>query len=126
MVYDTVEDSEHYNDASTIVDSATELIIPSIVIHEYIWVMARHLNIDLNLIALKLREYLMDPRVNYLLEDLGIYERAFKMIIEDRASIKDINDYLILSIAIREGAILATFDRDLAQKAIKRGVRVMP
>ncbi len=127
LVYDTVEDSEHHNDAVAIIDSATELVIPSIVIHEYIWVMARHLNINLNLIALKLREYLMDPpRVNYLLEDLSIYDRALNMMIEDRASTRDINDYLILSMAISENAVLATFDLDLARRAIKRNVRVVP
>ena len=126
LVYDTVEDSEYHSDASAIIDNATELVIPSIVVHEYVWVLARRLAVSLNLISMKLREYLEDPRVKYLLEDLGIYERAFKMMIEDGASAAEMNDYIILSTAINERAALATFDRDLAKRAVKRGIRVMP
>ncbi|WP_252901739.1 hypothetical protein [Vulcanisaeta sp. JCM 14467] len=43
LVYDTIEDSEYHSNASAIIDNATELVIPSIVVHEYVWILARRL-----------------------------------------------------------------------------------
>lgn len=39
LIYDTIEDSEHYDKAAKIIDEAKEVIIPSLVIHEYVWAM---------------------------------------------------------------------------------------
>jgi predicted nucleic acid-binding protein len=41
LVYDTIEDSKYHGEASKIIDSAEEIFIPPIVVHEYIWVLLR-------------------------------------------------------------------------------------
>ncbi len=126
LVYDTVEDSEYHSEAAKIIDDALELYIPSIVIHEYIWIMLRYLNLDPLFTLSKVEEYLEDPRTTYLAETIAILRRAFKMLVEDKAGFKEINDYIILATAMNYGLTLATFDKALRRRAVKRGVRVLP
>ncbi len=65
LVYDTIEDSEHHYDVVKIIDTADEIFIPTIVIHEYIWVMLK-LPVDIKIILIKIHEYLEDIRTRYL------------------------------------------------------------
>lgn len=57
LVYDTIGDSEAHSVAVELVDSASEIIIPSIVVHEYIWVMLRP-GVNPLFVADKVGEYL--------------------------------------------------------------------
>jgi len=125
LVYDTVEDSKHHELASNIVDSAKELWIPSIVIHEYIWVMLK-LGVSAKFLALKILEYLRDPRIVYSAENPEILSNALKYLEEKQVSTKEINDLIILMIAKHYNLTLATFDRKLKRTALSLGVNVIP
>ncbi|MBS7611793.1 PIN domain-containing protein [Candidatus Bathyarchaeota archaeon] len=126
LVYDTVEDSEHHKEASEIIDSATLLYIPSIVVHEYSWILLRYLNLNPVFTLTKMLEYLEDPRAVYQLESLDTLKLAFVMLKEDGGVVKEINDYIVLAFTIVNKLSLATFDRELRRKAGKRGVKVIP
>ena len=126
LIYDTVEDSEYHAIASEIIDKATQIYIPSIVIHEYIWVMLKLLQAPLNIVEIKLHEYLDDPRTVYMLESVDILTNALKMLAEDKQSVREVNDYIILSTVQKYGLILATFDEKLRKIAISRNVKVVP
>lgn len=125
LVYETLEDSHHHAKACEIIDSAKEVFIPSLVIHEYVWVMLK-LGISPEIVSLKIEEYLEDTRTRYFAEPIDAYQRAVKMLQEDKRSFKEINDYLILAIALREGLVLATYDIKLRKAALRRGVEVTP
>jgi predicted nucleic acid-binding protein len=126
LIYDTVEDSEYHAIASEIIDKATQIYIPSIVIHEYIWVMLKLLQAPLNIVEIKLHEYLDDPRTVYILESVDILTNALKMLAEDKQSVREVNDYIILSTVQKYGLILATFDEKLRKIAISRNMKVVP
>jgi len=126
LIYDTVEDSEYHAIALEIIDKATQIHIPSIVIHEYIWVMLKLLQAPLNIVEIKLHEYLDDPRTVYMLESVDILTNALKMLAEDKQSVREVNDYIILSTVQKYGLILATFDEKLRKIAISRNVKVVP
>lgn len=126
LIYDTVEDSEYHAIASEIIDKATQIYIPSIVIHEYIWVMLKLLQVPLNIVEIKLHEYLDDPRTVYILESVDILTNALKMLAEDKQSVREVNDYIILSTVQKYGLILATFDEKLRKIAISRNMKVVP
>lgn len=126
LIYDTVEDSEYHTIVSEIIDKATQIHIPSIVIHEYIWVMLKLLQVPLNIVEIKLHEYLDDPRTVYMLESVDILTNALKMLAEDKQSVREVNDYIILSTVQKYGLILATFDEKLRKIAISRNVKVVP
>jgi predicted nucleic acid-binding protein len=126
LIYDTIEDSEYHNIASEIIDKAVQIFIPSTVIHEYLWIMLKLLQIPLNIIEVKLRDYLEDPKTVYILEDVDILINALNMLIEDKQDVKEINNYIILSTARKYNLILATFDKRLKKIAINRDVKVIP
>ena len=126
LIYDTIEDSMHHEDAVKIIDSASELIIPSIVVYEYIWVMLKKLNLDINFVRLKVLEYLEDPRTSHVLENMNILQYALTMLKEDKRSYKYVNDYVILSVAKYFKAYLATFDKELKIIAQNKGLKVIP
>jgi predicted nucleic acid-binding protein len=126
LIYDTVEDSEYHTIASEIIDKATQIHIPSIVIHEYIWVMLKLLQVPLNIVEIKLHEYLDDPRTVYMLESVDILTNALKMLAEDKQSVREVNDYIILSTVQKYDLILATFDEKLRKIAISRNMKVVP
>ncbi len=126
LIYDTIEDSELHEEATRIIDSAKEIFIPSIVIHEFIWVMLKLIQVAPSFVALKIREYLEDPRARYVLEPAEVIINALKMLEEDCQSVKEVNDYIILATAMHHNLTLATFDKKLKKIAIKRGLRVVP
>jgi len=57
-------------------------------------------------------------------EDLSIVHRGISMPKEDGAPLSMINDYIILSVAMSEGA-LATYDEALRRLAAKRHVAII-
>jgi len=118
LVYETVE-------ACKLLDSAEEVFIPSIIAHEYFWVMTK-LGVSLDVFLSKVEEYLEDSRTRYFVEPLDTYRRAITMIQEDKASLREVNDYLILAVAYRERLVLATYDHNLRKTAIKRGIKLVP
>jgi len=126
LVYETVEDSPRHGEAVGIVDSAREVLLPSIVAHEYIWVMVRKLGVAPSFVEQKLREYFGDPRARYIVEQPAVLYRALILLEEQGASPREINDYIVLVTAMHHGAVLATFDEKLRKKAAKLGVETLP
>ena len=125
LVYETVEDSARHLEACRLLDGARHVLLPSIVLHEYAWVMLK-LGADPEFVSAKVEEYLRDPRMRYFAEPSTAYREASRMLIEDGAISREFNDYLILAVARMEEAVLATYDRRLKKAASKRGVRVLP
>ncbi len=124
LVYETVEDSSHHGEASEIMDSAKVIIIPSIVLHEYLWVMIRRLQVPLDFMADKIDEYLSDRRVRYVIEPPGAVFDALEWL--KASNTRNLNDFLILSTAAHYDAVLATFDGELRKFAERLGVEVAP
>ena len=126
LVYDTVEDSEHHNRAAKLIDEASEILIPSIVVHEYIWVMLKVVQATPNFVALKVREYLEDPRAAYVCEPIEVLTGALEMLEKAGENAKEINDYVILATALHYNLTLTTFDDRLKRRALDRGLKVVP
>ncbi|MCS7133884.1 MAG: PIN domain-containing protein [Candidatus Caldarchaeum sp.] len=125
LVYDTFEDSSRHHEAVKIIDDAQEMTIPAIIIHEFIWVMLKY-SVQPSTITAKIREYLEDPRTRYMDEPVDALADALKMLEEDKAELKNVNDYIILSLAKRFNVVLATFDTELKKIAATKGVAVVP
>jgi len=126
LIYDTVEDSEHHNRAAKPIDEAGEILIPSTVVHEYIWVMLKVVQATPNFAALKVLEYLEDPRAAYVCESIEVLTKALEMLEAAGENAKEINDYVILATALHHNLTLATFDERLKRRALDRGLEVVP
>ncbi len=126
LVYETVEDSLRHADAARILDSAREIILPSIVIHEYVWVMTRKLSVSPLVVAAKLKEYMEAPRTKYTAEPLHALTSALKMLAEAQASPREVNDFTVIATAKHYEAIIASFDAELKTYASRLGVETIP
>ncbi len=125
LVYETVEDSPRHTEAVRLLDEAERIILPSLVVHEYTWVMTRGLGVDPRFVAEKLGEYLGDPRVSYVAEPPEALRAALRLLAEHRRAARMLNDYIIMVTAKLLGARLATFDSRLARAAKSLGVDVI-
>ena len=126
LVYETVEDSVRHSDAVKLLDSAREIILPAIVVHEYVWVMTRKLGVDPIIVAAKLKEYMEDPRTKYTAEPIHALVSALKMLAEIQASHKEVNDFIIIATAKHYNAVIASFDAKLKIYASRLGVETIP
>ncbi|MCD6243785.1 MAG: PIN domain-containing protein [Candidatus Korarchaeota archaeon] len=124
LVYETVEDSPNHEKASEIFDSARSIILPSIVLHEYLWVMIKRLQVPLDFMIGKIDEYFSDRRIRYVAEPPDAVLDSLELL--KTGSVRNLNDYLILSTAVRYDAVLATFDGELVRMAENLGVEVVP
>jgi Predicted nucleic acid-binding protein, contains PIN domain len=116
LVYDTIEDSEHHETASAIIDNLDICIIPSVVLEEFIFTLAK-LGLDNKIIYEKVIDLL--ETFEYLPIEKEDIINALNMIEKEKVSFKKFNDKLILCIAERRKAKLLTFDKEL-QKEQKR------
>ena len=116
LVYDTIEDSEHHEISRAIIDNLDICIIPSVVLEEFIFTLAK-LGLDNKIIYEKVLDLL--ETFEYLPIEKEDIINALNMIEKEKVSFKKFNDKLILCIAERRKAKLLTFDKEL-QKEQKR------
>jgi predicted nucleic acid-binding protein len=120
LVYATFEDSEHHEEAHGVLQRH-EVVIPYIVLYEYLWVLAK-LTRDPAFLELKLKE-LRDFEL--VCEDPETVRRGVALMIGDGAPPGMLNDYIVLSAALHEGA-LATYDSKLRSLASRSKIAVIP
>ncbi|ABL77438.1 PIN domain-containing protein [Thermofilum pendens] len=126
LLHDTFEDSEKHAEASELLDEADRIYLASIVVHEYLWLLLTKFKIDIDSVREKLEEYFSDARFIYISENSEVFMGALDLMKEDKADPSMINDYIILVLAQRMGATLATYDEELREIAKKLGVPVAP
>ena len=126
LLHDTFDDSEKHVEAAEILDEADRVYLPSIVVHEYLWLLLTKFKQSPDAVREKLEEYFGDARFIYVSENSEVFLRALEMMREDGADPYMVNDYIILVLAQRLGATLATYDEELKQIARRRKVPTIP
>ena len=119
LIYATFADSEHHDEAYSILQRH-DVVIPYVVLYEYLWALAK-LTGDVEVVKTKVDELSDFPLVH---EDLSVIRRGISMLKEDGAPLSMINDYIILSVAMSEGA-LATYDKTLKKLAANKQVAMI-
>ena len=125
LVYDTFEDSLYHEAAARLLDSLDRWLIPLIVIYEYVWVL-KGLNVEPAHVREKLLEYLTEEKCSLVREGADEVRWAISTVVEEGLSVARFNDKVVLSIAIRRNAPLATFDAKLRSQAERLGIRAVP
>ena len=120
LVYATFEDSEHHKEAYAVLQE-NEIVVPCIVLYEYLWVLVR-LTGNPSFLELKMKE-LSDFEL--ICEDYETVRRGIGRMLEEGASLETLNDYIVFSVALREGA-LATYDKKLRKLASRSGLYIIP
>ena len=121
LVYATFKDSEFFDQSIKIIERE-DVVIPQIVVYEYIKVLAE-IHPDLDFIRTKIEE-LKDFKI--IPEDIETIENAINLLNETSLSLKNINDFIILSLTLKIGGELATFDNKLRKIAEKISIKVIP
>ncbi len=119
LIFAHFKDTKYHEEAKRILSSLDEWIIPFIVLVELFW-FTRGAGLDEKSRKNLMLSLLMNRRVrisNSELEDL-----LESVILEDPL---EFEDELILQQAEREGLPIVTFDSSLAERAKKRGIRVV-
>ncbi len=125
LIYETFEDFERHAEATDIVYT-NEVYIPTIVLHEYIWLLLRHFSISYAQAAAKLEQLLSEKNIHVICENLSDLAAGIRMAAEDGAKPSNINDYIILASALNRGLALATYDRELRRAGARRAITVLP
>lgn len=76
--------------------------------------------------ALKVCEYLEDPKTAYIHEHVETLTGALETLEADGESAKEVNDYIILATALHYNLTLTTFDKKLKRRALEKGIKVVP
>ncbi|MEM2678028.1 MAG: PIN domain-containing protein, partial [Thermofilaceae archaeon] len=108
LVYASVEDSEFHEESLKLLNER-DSVIPQIVVYEYIRVIAE-LTRDPLFVLTKIREL---AEYNVLCEPLHVVQRGVQLWAERNAPIRELNDCVILALALTLNAELATYDRKL-------------
>ncbi len=125
LVYDTFEDSLYHEAAARLLDSLDRWLVPLIVIYEYVWVL-KGLNVESVHVKEKLLEYLTEEKCSLVREGADEVRWAISTVVEEGLSVARFNDKVVLSIAIRRNAPLATFDAKLRNQARRLGIQAVP
>ncbi len=120
LIFDTFEDSEFHTEAGKLLDSLERWILPSIVVHEYVWFMKGE-GLDLGFSQEKVIEFLTHAKTTFVPTQVDDILFSIQRIEEHR----DYNDFLVLSAAKRTGHPLLTFDARLKRHAARHGVRTL-
>lgn len=121
LVYSTFQDTEFHKESVELIQNR-DIIIPQIVVFEYVKVLSDLTN-DTDFIRIKVIEL---ENFKILHESLDVIQRGLQMLKDDNSSLKNINDYIILSLTLSLNADLATYDKKLKKIAEKRNVKVIP
>ena len=121
LIYDLVEDSEFHKEAEKLLDSLEEWLIPSIVVHEFVWFLRANEIDNVEYV----RSYVTNEKAKILCDDDDVIGRALEILIRERLSSSRYNDVVILAHAIESESPLATKDKALKDLARGHGVEVI-
>jgi hypothetical protein len=119
LVNETLEDSERHELATKLFDESEIIILPRVVLLEYIWVMLKRVKVSLDFLVEKVSEYCSDARVQFYCETEEDIKFALSIMKKEKALTSAFDDYLILAIAKNNKTEILTFDSELREIARK-------
>ena len=125
LVYDTFSDSVYHEQAAQLLDSLDSWVIPLIVIYELVWFL-KGFSLEARVVREKVLDYAGDERAVIACEGVEGVRWALNALVEEGVSVARFNDKVVLSVAVRRGVPLATFDARLRRQAERMGIEVLP
>ncbi|RLE94839.1 MAG: hypothetical protein DRN04_01990 [Thermoprotei archaeon] len=124
LVYDTIEDSDFHEEVKLLLSKASFVLIPSIVLIEYILVLKK-LGLSDKFIAKRLNELLEDNKFIIVPIKRKNFKEALKIVKDNGIPFKEFNDKLILSIAKELNLPILTYDKELIEVCSREGVKIL-
>lgn len=121
LVYASIEDSEFHGESLSLLNEK-DAVVPQIVVYEFVRVIAE-LTRDPLFVLTKVREL---SEYSILCEPPYAVQRGVELWAKHSAQARELNDFIILALALSLQGELATYDRKLRRLAEEQGVRVRP
>ncbi|WP_456396193.1 PIN domain-containing protein [Thermococcus sp.] len=121
FIYSVNRSSRRYEEARGLISSLDRIVLPTIVVYEFIWNLAAA-GISPQEAEKTLSKILLNERV-VLVDDMQYLLPAFELF--GNLGLKHYNDSVILTIA-KEVGTLATYDKKLRNRAAKLGIKLLP
>ncbi len=123
LIYEFIEDSEYHNKAKNILDTIDNIIIPEIVINEFVYVSSK-LGVPFNIVKNKVLEIYN----SYQIEVIEIQNDYIINIINNSINVyefKNFNDVIISYISRIKNIPLFTFDNNLKKYCTKNKIKLL-
>ena len=124
LVYDTIENSQHHDSASELIDELEDPIINSPSIVELGFVLPRY-GIDNERVRMKIEELLQSDYFTVSWLSGKMMEKVSSFMVENKLSFRGFNDWIIAYDAYSRKVPLVTFDKILQKKCKKLGIQVI-
>ena len=124
LVYDTIENSQHHDSASELIDELEDPIINSPSIVELGFVLPRY-GIDNERVRMKIEELLQSDYFTVSWLSGKMMEKVSSFMAENKLSFRDFNDWIIAYDANSRKVPLVTFDKILQKQCKKLGIQVI-
>ncbi|RLE42563.1 PIN domain nuclease [Candidatus Woesearchaeota archaeon] len=123
FVYRAIKNSEYHEESRNLLKSVPKWIVPTIVIHEVVWVLQELLGREKALTYVKaLISHRKTEIISVTKQDIS---NALRRIEDENISLLRYNDKLIISITKRINAALLSFDKQLLTQATKQGIPII-
>ena len=124
LVYDTIENSPHHDNASKLIDKSGDPLINSLSIIELGFVLPRY-GLDNESVRMKLEELLHSDYFTVSWLSSGMLEGTSTFIAENGLTFRDFKDWIIAFEAHSRNIPLVTFDKTLFKKCKELGIKVI-
>jgi predicted nucleic acid-binding protein len=116
-----VAEAEGHARARELLGSMTKMHVPSVVIYEIVWVLKR-LGVAPEKVEQVVSSLVGNPRSSVEVDDGEFSVRAIRMVVEEKTSLANFDDKVILATALKLGTPIATYDKELRREAKAMGV----
>ena len=123
FVYRAIKDSEYHESSRSLLASIPKWLVPTIVVHEVVWVLGELLGKGKALAFIKaLISHRKTEIVPVIKQDIS---SALGRIENENISLLRYNDKLVVLAAKRMNAALLSYDKQLLSQAVKQGIPII-
>jgi uncharacterized protein len=116
-----VEEAQKHAEAGEKLASLQKMRIPCIVIYELVWVLGK-LGVEPGAVRNVVEALMRNSRVAVVADDGTLAERAIRRVVDEKTTLSNFNDKVVLETALKSGVPILTYDRELEREARLAGI----
>ncbi len=101
-----------------------KITLPGIVLYEMVWVLKK-LGAEPDAVRNAIETLVRNPKVTIATDDGTIASKAIGRIVEEKTTLSNFDDKVVLETALRLGVPLLTYDRELVRESRGAGAKLV-
>ncbi len=122
LVDAVVEEARRHLRARAQLAGLAKLTVPIIVLYEMVWVLEK-LGAESDAVRNAVETLVRNPKVTIAADDGAIASKAIGRVVEEKTSLSNFDDKVVLETALRLGVPLLTYDRELERESRRAGAK---